>query len=97
MAKNDSLEIIKDYRNNAKKYDIEVDDYSLEGYIAATLFVEVVKKIGEPITAERLIEFFTKMNRFNHKGLELTFDPDTRELTKNIWISSQDGTWEKVK
>ncbi len=81
------LEIAQEFNKITQKYDVERDDYCFEGYIAARLFVDAIKAIGEPVTPTRIIDYFTTMKNVLWRGLKLNFDSQTRELSDYVWIS----------
>ena len=68
---------------------------SLEGYIAAELFIDAVKKIAPPITREKVIAHFEKMKEYPFKGMSLTFDPETRQLSQAVWLKTLNDKWIK--
>lgn len=84
--KNTDLEIVKMAQDdlNAKGYTI--NSGSMEGYIAAAIFINLLKKVTGNITKEKLIEVATKIKDEDFYGLKLNFDPQTRSLSKGIWL-----------
>jgi hypothetical protein len=89
-----SIPLIEEYRNRAKKAGIAVDSFSLEGYITASIIVEVLKRVQtSAITKDSIIEEIEKLKDYNLKGLPLNFDDKTRKLSKTIWIEDGKGQW----
>jgi hypothetical protein len=62
--------------------------FSLEGYINATIFYAALTYTQPPLTAQKIIDVVTSFNKFNFKGLTLTFDQETRALSSRIWINT---------
>jgi len=87
------LEIVKEYRSEIKERGLALSANSLEGYIAGKLLVHAIKKIGAPYTKERLIQFFEGLNNYRFKGLNLRFNPQTRDLSQPVWLRTPDKKW----
>ena len=86
------LEIIKEFRENAKKYYVPISTSSLEGYINASLFIELAKHIKGSITKESLIKSAQEnMKNRVYKGLKLNFNPETNELSNTLWLDTGMG------
>jgi ABC-type branched-subunit amino acid transport system substrate-binding protein len=89
----DELEIVREYRQemqrNGSKEAISI--MSLEGYIGASIFIEILKRINGTITKEKIKEQMEAMQNYKYKGLNLTFDSQIRGFSKDIWIQSDDG------
>lgn len=91
--KTSNLKIATEYREAIKQNGYEINPYSFMGYLSADIFIEIVKKTGLPITKEKIISFIEKIKDYNHKGLKLNFNHQTKELTKNIWIDTGQKEW----
>jgi ABC-type branched-subunit amino acid transport system substrate-binding protein len=93
------LEILRDYQKDMQTTtngkEISYNTASLTGYIYAAVFSELLKRIDGEITKEKIIEQAEKIKNENFKGLTLNFDPQTRELFNQIWISTLDNKWIK--
>lgn len=85
-----NLEIVKEYRAAMDKEGYPYDIFSLEAYIATSLFLDVMKKISPPITKEKILHALEQLTEYNFKGLTLTFDPEHRDLARHIWLESGD-------
>ena len=89
------LEIVRNYQEDMRKSnpssDFSVD--SLEGYINADVFLYVISLLKEPITNSSIINSIEKIKNLSYKGLSLNFDPETRELLKDVWIDTGSGPW----
>jgi|GEM_PF-713269 len=86
------VEIVKEYREAMDKEKIPYSPFSLEGYISTRLFGDIANKIEAPVTKEKLIEYVPTIKNYEWKGLVLNFNPETHELTNNVWINPGDGT-----
>ena len=91
--KTSNLQIVKDFKNFAQANHIEVEPMSLQTYISARIFVELVKKIQGPVTKQKIIEAAERLKDFDLGGIPLTFDLQTRRLINNIWIDSGTEQW----
>lgn len=95
-----SIELVRNYQEAVMKETgaklLNVD--SLEGYINSALFVEILKNIQEPVTPEKIIAFAESMKNYNLKGISLTFNPHTRELSQYLWLdlNQEDTEWLEV-
>jgi len=89
-----SLPLTKQYRDDMKKYlpNRQLSSYSFESYINTMLLYESIKKINEPLTTEKLITALADTKDL--LGLKLSFDPATRTLSHQVWISDgSDKEW----
>ncbi len=90
-----SIEIIKEYQEEMKReyprayFDVD----SLEGYINASILLDVLKNIPFPYTHKKIIQKIEQIKNKKFKGLDLDFNPVTRELSENIWLDLGDGSW----
>lgn len=91
----DQSEIVKEYREEIKRiypgarYDVD----SLEGYINASILIDVLQKMDPPYSTDKIIQAIEAMKSYSFKGLILNFDPETRELSKQVWIDSGEKHW----
>ncbi|MBA3752470.1 hypothetical protein H0X06_06840 [Candidatus Dependentiae bacterium] len=65
---------------------------SLEGYINASVLIDVLHTINKPFTNEILIKKLEAIKNYPYKGLMLNFNPETRELLKDVWIDPEFGS-----
>ena len=89
------LEIVKEYRDAAKASNHVPNFNALEAFINANIFFDIIKRIKPPLTKEKIIEEIEKIKNYNFKGIELDFDPNSRELVRTLWIDTGDGPWIK--
>ena len=57
---------------------------SLEGYIAAKVFVEGLRRAGRDLTRDRLIQSLETLNRFDLGGMSITFTPTNHNGSKYV-------------
>lgn len=92
------LKIAQEYRRDMTKYlpNLKLSSISFEGYINAKLFVDALKKVTPPITKGKITQSLENYKDTNFKGLQISFDPATRSLSKSIWINeSKYAEWKK--
>lgn len=87
------LPIIREYRASMDKQGRRYESNSLEGYIGTSLLLEALENIGLPFTAERILNFFQNLHKYDFKGLTLSFNPERRDLGQSVWIKTHDGEW----
>jgi len=87
------LQIAKEYREWADKKNVAYDKVSFEQYINANILFHILRKIEGPVTADKIIAIAEQFKNEPFKGLELNFDPQTRELSDTLWIDSGIGPW----
>lgn len=80
------LEIIKKYREIMDKQGYPYDAFSCEAYVATTIFLEAIKKIKGAVTMDQLIAILESFKQENIMGLSLSFNLQTRSLSKYVWI-----------
>lgn len=91
-----NIKLIKEYRALAKRGRISIDVLTLEGFINATILIDILRKIKGAITKEAIIEQAEKLKNYNLKGLNLNFNRDTRELSNALWLDTGKHKWVKV-
>ncbi|HEA28637.1 MAG TPA: hypothetical protein ENH91_01345, partial [Leeuwenhoekiella sp.] len=87
------LPIAKEYRAWAGKLNISYDKVSFEQFINANILFEILRSIEGPVTKEKIIERAEQMKNYPFKGLFLDFNPETRELSRNLWLDTGKGEW----
>lgn len=92
-----SLPIIKEYRNYAMTQNFSLDCFSLEGFIAGKIFEEIIKHIDGPITKEKIIDVAERFQAFDLGGINLTFNPETRQLINSVWLDIGSDEWLEEK
>lgn len=90
-----TLQIANEFRELMKKDAIDPDAWAFEGYIAGSLLLDCLKKIKGDITTDSIMKQFESYKNYNFKGLELNFNPETRELSKYLWINEGKPEWKQ--
>lgn len=94
------LPIVQEFRGIAKKHDIDVDTSSLEGYIAAELFIYLLNRIPKdmPITKQAIVRAAQSIHNEEYKGLKLQFNAKTNGINNTIWLATQEGAdWQTIE
>lgn len=94
------LPIVKKFREDAKKYipNRQISQPLLEGYIAASVLMAAIKKLGAEVTLGSLLNYFESLTLVNFGGLKLRFDGTDRTLCHNVWLNlGIDKPWPCVK
>ena len=91
----DDREIVKEYRSEMQKEypGIRMDADSLEGYINASIFIEILDKIEGPITPQKILEYGKSLKNFNFKGLNLNYDAKRFCFSNEIWLDVGKDKW----
>lgn len=89
------LEIAHSFRNYGSKNRISIDAPTFEAYINADIFMHLLTQIKGPITNKKIIKQAERIESYTHKGLLLSFDPETRELATTLWLDTGKDDWIK--
>lgn len=87
------LPIAQEFRTIAKEYEIPIGAFSFEAYINTDILLHIISKITGDITPEKIIQTAESFKKYNHKGLVLDFNSQTRELSPFLWIDTGTGIW----
>lgn len=87
------LEIAQEYRAAASEEQQALSADAFEAYINAALFKQALQNTTPPFTHRKIMQQLESMKTLMFKGLLLDFDPQARELSKNIWIDTGEDTW----
>ena len=90
------LAIVKRFRKEAKKHNVQIDTFALEGYINTSILIDVIKKITGPITKDAIITEIEKIKKYDFEGLLLDFNQKSRELSNYIWLYTGIPNWERI-
>jgi len=91
--KTSNLPIVEEFRKESEKQNLSLDPFILEGYINVDFMIELLKKIKGEITKESIIKVINDIKDYDYKGLKLTLNPKTRELSSTLWIETDTGQW----
>jgi ABC-type branched-subunit amino acid transport system substrate-binding protein len=89
------IPIINEFHQHIKNnhFSARLTTTTLEGYINFSLAAMILGELEYPYTKEKIISKAEAIHNLNYKGLELNFNPKTRELSENIWIDLGEGEW----
>lgn len=71
--------------------------HSFVGYIAGSLFAEATSKVTPPVTKETLLQYLESLKDYNFRGINVSFNPKTKNLINDTWIKTLDDKWIKYK
>lgn len=86
------LQIVQDFRKEATLQGEAASEFTLEGYISADIFIDMIKKIKGTITNKKIMNIIENLKDYNYKGLKLNFNPETREIANEVWLEDGDKT-----
>lgn len=89
-------QIALEFKKEAEKYDIPLGTYAFEGYINTEILIYLIKQIKGPVTSNALIKAAEKIVNYNLKGINLSFDPDSRSLSTSLWLNTGSPDWMEV-
>lgn len=77
--------LVRDYQKLLKSDGITEFDYgSMEGYVAARVFVEGLKRAGSDLTREKLISALESMGNYDLGGFNVNFSPSNHVGSKFV-------------
>ena len=83
-----NLPIVTEYRAAMDALKNRYNNFSLEAYICGAILADVISTLTKPITKEKIIKALEALNHHNVKGIPLTFNPNTRTISSNVWIET---------
>src|SRR6266516_1472573 len=83
-----TIPIVKEFQDAiSRNKDVAASYASMEGFIAAKVLVEGLKRAGPKPTRDKLITALESLNRFDLGGVDVTYGPGTRTGTSYIDIT----------
>lgn len=92
----DDLQIVREFRQIMQLNHRDIDSNSLEGYIAAALFIEGARHVTLPLSGEKIMRWLESLKNYPFKGFTLTFNPETRSFELPTWIRTEKDQWVSV-
>lgn len=90
------IEIVKEYREAAEKKALSPNTYSLEAYINASFFIDLLKRLEKPINKENIVELVGQTKDYPFKGLTLSFK--NPGLLHTLWLDmGDDSEWKEIQ
>lgn len=90
------LAIVQEFRKKAESSNVPIDTFALEGYVSASILIDLLKKISGPITKDTIIAEVEKIKKYDFKGLLLNFNEASRELSNYLWLYTGQSEWERI-
>lgn len=91
-----TLQVSKDFRDACLKNSLKPEIFTFEGYLNARILVEILKKIEDQVTKEKIIQTVEAFKNFDLGGIPLNFNPNTRSLFSSLWLITGDDDWKLV-
>ena len=91
------IPLAREFREVAKSYEIAVGPFAFEAYIAMDLLMTTIKTMQGPVTPENIMRNLEQIKNYDYKGMILDFDPQTRELSTNLWLDTGKKKWRQVE
>ncbi|MCL5436837.1 MAG: ABC transporter substrate-binding protein [Candidatus Dependentiae bacterium] len=88
--------LITEYLDEMTEQHESIDNFSLEGYVAASLFFEAIRHVDSPVTGKKIMQWLESLRDYNFKGFSLTFHPETRSFDLPSWIRTEEGKWRRA-
>jgi ABC-type branched-subunit amino acid transport system substrate-binding protein len=93
--KTSTWDIVKEYVHESSEQGLAPDSFSLEGYISASLLIDILSRIDGDITDKKINDIINSFKNTSYKGMSLDFDPQTRELAHCLWVNSGSDKWKQ--
>ena len=87
--------IVLDYKSALSRFSPgQPPDYvSLEGYVAGSILIEALKRNGQQLDTERLVDTFENLHDFDMGlGTPVTFGPSEHQGVHKVWGTELDAT-----
>lgn len=90
------LEILKNYHKAIQEHPLpfQTSDESLESYIVANIISDMLEKTDFSLEPTLIENYFQSLKNVSFKGLNLNFDPLTRQLYHDIWIEDDTSSFD---
>lgn len=91
-----TIPVVRDYQKLLKTHtDRDVSFTSLEGFIAAKVLVEGIRRAGADLTRDKLIGALESMSNFDLGGFVVSFSPQNRNGSRFVELTmiGRDGTF----
>ncbi len=84
-----ALQIVRDFQRDIATTgkEVEMNHTTLEGYIAARVLVEAIRRAGTAVDAEAIVSGLESLKRYDVGGFEVDFGPDRREGSQYVELS----------
>lgn len=90
--------IAQDFRKEAAANNVVISPQTFEAYIYGSVFVEALRNTKGEVTADAIKRTLESMKDYEFKGLKLSFDKETRQISDGVWLDLGDGgEWRHFK
>jgi len=86
---NERLPVVNEYMNLLRKNkpDSDPDFISMEGYIAAKVFCDIIRNTPEPVTRQGFIQTAERIKTFDQDGFIATYSPNSRTGSEDVYFT----------
>ncbi len=88
-----TIPLVKRCREVATRKQIPTDVHVLEGFINATILVDILKHLKGDITMASIMDYAESIKNYDLEGMILSFDATTRELSSTVWLDIGKQEW----
>lgn len=92
------LEIVEEYRKEMIKNGYRISAYALEGYLATTILIDVMKKINGPINQNSVTDMIKSIKNLDLQGLKLNYNPARSDLAQYVYLEiGENREWVRIE
>lgn len=91
------LPIFQDFNRAMKLYGLSYNASLFEGYLAVKLLADALKHLKPPFTKEAILHYFEGLKNYSFGGIDLTFNPETRDFGMPVFIITSEDRWVKYQ
>ena len=92
-----ALPIFEDFDKAIKPYGFSYNASLFEGYLAVKLLADALKHLKPPFTKEAILHYFEGLKNYSFGGIDLTFNPETRDFGMPVFIITSEDRWVKYQ
>lgn len=86
-------ELLREYKDQIAKMNEISTPFTLEGYISASLMVDILQRVQGDITSETINKALETMDNYTYKGMQLNFDASMRSIAHYLWLYLEKDKW----
>lgn len=91
------IALVKQYRLLMDEAQKKYDQFSLEAFICSSILVDRISTTTGVVNHTSIMHQFEQLKDYDLKGLTFTFNPETRQISRRVWLDLQDGSpWQLV-
>ncbi|UCG14259.1 MAG: ABC transporter substrate-binding protein [Deltaproteobacteria bacterium] len=96
-----SVPLVAQYQKAMKAFNSKADPgfVSLEGYMVGRLVVQVLERLGDDVTREKLLTTIAQVGTFELGGIKLTYGPGDNQGMDQVFLTliQKDGSFRPVQ